>query len=438
MLVGDIGGTNARLIMYDATAEQLTDNSLSSHNVVFQASYKNNDFGSFSDVMWEFINSPENRGHKIDACCFAVAGPVTNNQINFTNREGWIVDGNTIHQDLHIPKVQLLNDFVANGYGLLTLSEKDIVTVQGGKPAPMGAAPIALVGVGTGLGKCYLSPTPGGVMKVFPTEGGHVEFAPRTALEIELLGFLQNRLQAANGFADHNASDSLPRVSVERVVSGKGLENIYEFLREKYPEEVDSAMDAQYNKSTEKGRLIGHEKYNYKLFKQSLEIMFAVFGGDTGNVALSYLPHGGVYIAPGIAPKNLEFITNQESQFLPRFLDKGRMSSIMSDFPIHVVVKEELGLRGAHVVASKMCKEQLSSAKPVEEVEEKSTITQTANQQDSLSLPDAQTSTSLTATLRRAVQEYPLTYAFMTTLTAAATSGAFFATQAFLRMKRGE
>lgn len=367
MLVGDIGGTNARLIMYEATPDQLGQSldgeTMSAHTIVSQTSYKNNDYPSFSDVIGEFINLPENRSQKIDTCCFAVAGPVTNNRINFTNREGWIVDGNTIHHDLNIPKVKLLNDFVANGYGLLTLSEKDIVTVQGGSPSPLGTSPIALVGAGTGLGKCFLAPSSNGDMEVFPTEGGHVEFAPRTALEFELLEFIQKRLQAANGHAPSDADserETLARVSVERVVSGMGLENIYEFLREKYPDQVDPVMDAQYNSSTEKGSLIGLEKYNYQLFKQTLEIMFAVFGGDTGNVALSYMPYGGIYIAPGIAPKNLEFITNQDSLFLPRFLDKGRLSSIMSDFPVHVVVKEELGVRGAHVVASKLCKELLA------------------------------------------------------------------------------
>lgn len=429
MLVGDIGGTNARLLMYEASEEKvlLGDQSISSHKVVSQMFYKNNDFKSFAEVLWAFMSLPENNNIKVDSCCFAVAGPVSNNQINFTNREGWIVDGSAIEEDLNIDKVQLLNDFVANGYGLLALSENELVTLQEGKRYEQGTAPMALVGAGTGLGECFLTPDGSGDLRVFPTEGGHVEFAPRTTLETELLSFLQNRLSTHGEMGD--GTDSRPRVSVERLVSGKGLENIYEFLREKYPEQVNATIDNEYNESNERGRLIGHEKYNYYLFKRTLEIMFSVFGSEAGNVALKYLPYGGLYIAGGIAPKNLEFVTNQDSEFMPRFLDKGRMSSIMSDFPVHVVMREDLGLRGAHIVASRLCVDLLSFPGA-----NKSRLNGNVNEQGIGRREPRESAFSLSQAVRVAVQDYPLAYAFVTAMTAAVTAGTVVATQYYLRI----
>lgn len=354
LLVGDIGGTNARLIMYEAPDDPTVlrnPDSISTHRVVAQKYYKNNDFLSFSEVLVSFMSIPINTEVKVKSCCFAVAGPVSNNYINFTNREGWILDGHAIAEDFGFERVQLINDFSANGYGLLCLSESELITLQKGKSVPKGTHPIALIGAGTGLGECYLTPDNNGELKSYPTEGGHVEFAPRSVLETELLSFIQKRLSSPFEETKEAHQKALPRVSVERIVSGMGLENIYEFLREKYPGEVLRELDDEYNKSKERGRLIGSKKYNYGLFKRAMEIMFAVYGGEAGNVALKYLPYGGVYIAGGIAPKNVEFMNDQDSEFMSRFLDKGRMSAIMHDFPVHVVMKEDLGLRGAHLIA---------------------------------------------------------------------------------------
>lgn len=430
MLVGDIGGTNARLLMYEAGEDKvlLGDDSISSHKVVSQMFYKNNDFKSFSEVLWAFMSLPENSNIKVNSCCFAVAGPVSNNRINFTNREGWIVDGNAVEEDLNVDKVQLLNDFVANGYGLLALSDDELVTLQEGKRYSQGTAPMALIGAGTGLGECFLTPDGNGDLHVFPTEGGHVEFAPRTSFESDLLSYLQSRLSTHSPEIS-DGIESSARVSVERLVSGRGLENIYEFLREKYPDQVITSMDNAYNESNERGRLIGHEKYNYHLFKRSLEIMFAIFGAEAGNVALKYLPYGGLYISGGIAPKNLEFITSQESEFMPRFLDKGRMSSIMTDFPVHVVMREDLGLRGAHVVATRLCMELLKDLDDPDVLRVGSNVQKEAiGTQESL-----ESRLSLSQAVRAAVQEYPLTYAVITGMTAALTAGTVISTQYYLR-----
>lgn len=440
MLVGDIGGTNARLIMYEASDEQILSiekDAIAHHKTVSQMYYKNNDFNSFSDVLWQFMNLEKNRNVQVNSCCIAVAGPVANNQINFTNREGWIIDGNSIQEELNIDKVVLINDFVANGYGVSTLSKQEVITLQKGQSngSHETNGPIALLGAGTGLGECFLTPdSETGEMNVFATEGGHVDFAPRTPLELELLTFLHQKLNTVSsspsntntpsenvggGSTHQNDINDVPRVSVERLVSGKGLENIYEFLRTKFPDEVNKIHDENYIRSSERGRLIGQEKYNYHLFKKSLEIMFGIYGGEAGNVALKYLPYGGVYIAGGIAPKNLELISSPTSDFMRRFSDKGRMSSIMTNFPLYIVLKEDLGLRGAHAVASCLCKKMIGTTSIVNSKNVTVVQRQTFGEN-----------------VFEAIQRYPLTYAALMSTTAALTAGTIVVMQLYLLRRR--
>lgn len=428
ILAGDIGGTNARLVLYEAAVDLDFGSleTLKEHRIISQRNYKNDDFLSFSDVLCAFLAIPGNSDAPISTCCFAVAGPVQNNRINFTNRDGWIIDRTTIETDFQIASVELVNDFVASGYGILSLSSEELITLQEGKK--LENAPIALVGAGTGLGECYVARAPGANhAKAYPSEGGHVEFAPRSVIEDELLRFLQDRFdtekscgtvrKTENSNAPLAIGEALvaerPRVSVERVLSGRGLENIYEFLRERYPEQVDKAMDEQYKESAERGRLIGKMQYNYGLFRKSLEIMFAIYGSEVGNVALKYLPYGGLYIAGGIAPKNAEFFTGQGSLFMKRFREKGRISSIMPEFPVHVVMKEDLGLRGAHIVASRLVTNVLNEGKEKDVVA--NSVDNGVGHKMVLLKQD---------TLRNAVADYPMSYALVTTCTAVATATA--------------
>eukprot|EP00172_Hildenbrandia_rubra_P004537 Plantae.Rhodophyta-Hildenbrandia_rubra.ctg9345.p1 GENE.Plantae.Rhodophyta-Hildenbrandia_rubra.ctg9345~~Plantae.Rhodophyta-Hildenbrandia_rubra.ctg9345.p1 ORF type:complete len:426 (+),score=65.12 Plantae.Rhodophyta-Hildenbrandia_rubra.ctg9345:187-1464(+) len=357
ILAGDIGGTNSRLVLYENNAISTGPSEreiLEGHDVISQIYYKNHDYSSFTQILAEFLSHDANIG-PISSACFAVAGPVSSNRINFTNREGWIIDAHDIKQEFPIKEVRLINDFVANGYGLLGLRKSDCEVLQEGRKSP--DQPIALVGAGTGLGECFLTPDENGRYVAYPSEGGHVEFAPKTALEEELLNFIQKKVKPPLDTAakkDNDPGVEKPRISVERVVSGGGLENIYEFMRKKYPDEVDATHDEEVLSAQEKGRVISALKYDYTLCKMTLELMFKAYGSEVGNVALKYMPYGGLYVAGGIAPKNLEFINSPNSEFMKSFWDKGRMRTIMADFPVYVVKKEDLGLRGAHVVASRL------------------------------------------------------------------------------------
>ena len=149
--------------------------------------------------------------------CLAVAGPVKNNVVRFTNRDTWEIDGDQIGEELGIKKVVLINDFVAAGYGVLTVNvDKECLTLQHARRDL--AAPIACIGAGTGLGQCFLTPSGAdggeGDYRCFPSEGGHAEFAPRNELEFGLLTYLKEKFNAKH------------RVSVERIVSGTGLSNV--------------------------------------------------------------------------------------------------------------------------------------------------------------------------------------------------------------------
>jgi len=433
LLVGDIGGTNARLVLYEAdSALDFSDvATLKKHHIVAQRNYKNDDFKSFSDVLCAFLALDGASGIKIDSCCFAVAGPVINNRINFTNRDGWIIDRATIETDFEIGRVQLVNDFVASGHGLLSLSNDELITLQPGKPRRDG--PIALVGAGTGLGECYLTRSAkDSYSSVFASEGGHVEFAPRSSIEDELLKYLQGKFSKTLGATGMNGDISKPgitealtkeqtRVSVERVLSGKGLENIYEFLRHEYPDQINKNYDEQYNDEIhERGRLIGKQQYNYPLFRQSLEIMFGIYGSEVGNVGLKYLPYGGLYIAGGIAPKNVNFMTDQNSLFMKRLRQKGRLSSIMRDFPVYVVMKEDLGLRGAHIVASRLIDESPKRSSSHlhfgnNNMDRSPSATALSPRASFISAPKPDS-------FRYAVSDYPVTYACITGATAVATA----------------
>lgn len=451
IVAGDIGGTNARLVMYEATGNLLNMKEFPKHKVIAQMYYKNNDFRSFTEVLCAFTASPSVVGKKIISCCLATAGPVSNNRINFTNREGWIVDGRAIKEEFGIEHVQLVNDFVANGYGLLGLDESEVVKLQGDNVAvsaldgldmptadddsfdsaignsymaPLG--PKALVGAGTGLGECFLTPDSDGFYQAFASEGGHVEFAPRTDLEEDLLHYLQQKLDLPN---PDPIQGEKPRVSIERIVSGRGLENIYEFLRTKFPDQVNPHFDTEYSDSSERGRLIGTEKYNYNLFSQALEIMFAIYGGEVGNVALKFLPHGGLYIAGGIAPKNIEFISNPNSDFMRRFRDKGRMRSIMATFPVFVVMKEDLGIRGAHIVAARNAGKAMAHLERMRlEAVTSPLLDRPLNGKVGTSPRLNRLTSSAFAeksdTFRNAVTDYPMTYAVAMSVTAGITAAA--------------
>lgn len=220
------------------------------------------------------------------------------------------------------------------------------------------------MGAGTGLGECFLTPhhipmsastkptceedmADGRSSKdsvsdkisytCFSAEGGHVEFAPRNALEIELLQFL---------LKDHD------RVSVERTVSGQGICNIYDFMVHKFPDQVNAMLhESIIADDQQKSALIAQSAQTDVCCRQAMEMFASIYGSEAGNVCLKYMPFGGLYLAGGITPKNIDIIAGATSPFLTAFHNKGRVSDFLKSIPIYAVNIEDVGERGAQFVA---------------------------------------------------------------------------------------
>lgn len=374
LLAGDIGGTNSRLSLYDphhCEPSGSADPPAPLHTNTFRNSealkHGDGDLTFALDVILPFLTEcfedkgiPE-RSHIV--ACFAVAGPVNQNRAQMTNIGGdhtpdvgapkqiLVIDGSVIESasKSHLAKVvkcRIVNDFVGQGYGALDLNLdtecRELVAGSKDKMDPLG--PKVCVGAGTGLGECFLtisSLNPESGYECYPSEGGHVEFAPRSELEVELLQYLMKKFQQNH------------RVSVERVVSGKGLGNVYEFLAQKYPKRIDKAIHAKFLEAGDmQGAVVGmNAGIKDSLMEQAMNIMVGTYGSECGSAALKWIPTGGLYITGGLTPKNIKYIEGEDSPFLKAFFDKGRVSPLLDSIPVFAVMNESIGLRGARVCA---------------------------------------------------------------------------------------
>ena len=275
----------------------------------------------FSDVLSHFladIASLAEWKSLPEGACLAVACAVDSDSLRLVN-SSWTVDRAQVSLMLGGIDVELINDFAAVGYAVTDLSPKDWHEV--GTGIPESGRPIAILGPGTGLGVCSLLPVGAGY-SVIEGEGGHVDFAPTSSREISILEILQAEFG---------------RVSVERLLSGSGIVNVYQAiarldnkkLRHDTPQTVSQAAQA------------GQDE----LAVDALSMFFSVLGSVAGNLALTLGARGGVYIAGGIVPRMIEFA--EGSELRERFDAKGRFRSYLETIPLRVVMKEDLGLVGA-------------------------------------------------------------------------------------------
>ena len=227
------------------------------------------------------------------------------------------------------------------GYGLLALERGDVVPIN---DVPITAeAPKACIGAGTGLGEAYLTWN-GAEYDVWSSEGGHADFAPRDELEFKLLEYFRK-------------TGSVPRVSVERVVSGMGIPRVYDFYCTQHTEEV--SLEVQQRIRTEDpGSVIAEYAQSGKcdICRQTIDTFVACYGAEAGNLALKTLPFGGLYIAGGIAPKLLWAI-EKDHNFWHHFVSKGRMRGLLEKVPTFVVTHKQVGLLGAKVVCRRLLRE---------------------------------------------------------------------------------
>ncbi|KJH71030.1 glucokinase [Aliterella atlantica] len=346
LLAGDIGATKTILRLVESQATS-GDRQLPNQTTLHEQTYPSQEFADLVPMVGKFLGEAQQQGSQItpEKACFGIAGPVVNNTSKLTNLN-WNLEASRLERELQVAQVALINDFVAVGYGVLGLSEEDLHTLQPGTPNT--DAPIAVIGAGTGLGQGFVIPQSGSY-RVFATEGGHSSFAPRTQLEFDLLQYILEK-------------NNINRVSVERVVSGIGIVAIYQFLRDRkiYPEssslaEVYKTWEREIGQAEKSVNLAGEiskAAINKQdaLAQKTMEIFIEAYGAEAGDVALKFLPYGGLYIAGGIAAKNLPLM--QQGNFLQAFLSKGRMHSLLEQVPIHIVLNPQVGLIGSALRAA--------------------------------------------------------------------------------------
>lgn len=327
VLAGDIGGTKTIL--------QIADIFPNSFRVVHEQTYESRLYPEFLPVVKEFLKSATARIDLILAsACFGVAGPVTGREARTTNLP-WRIDADACARELKINNISLINDFQAIGYGIEGLSNDDLVELQQGKEQRAG--PRAVIGAGTGLGEGILV-SRGDRYEILASEGGHVDFGPTDEIQMDLLKFLRTRHE---------------RVTYERVVSGAGLESIYAFLCERKPREVSAELTASIGGGDGAAHISQFAIENKDpLASQALEIFCTVYGAQAGNLALTCLATGGVYVAGGIAPKIISCL--KEGAFMRAFRNKGRMAPLLEAMPVRVIMNPKVGLIGAALMAERI------------------------------------------------------------------------------------
>ncbi len=320
ILAADVGATNTRLGLFELSNGRLQP------KVVRK--FRNRDFGGLEASLAEFLNF----GARIDCACFGVAGPVVDDRVDLTNCD-WVVDRSQLMAQLGTPRVALLNDVEATGYGISQLGNHDLLVINKGIPDSASAA--ALIAAGTGLGESILYGS--GTTRIpLPSESGHADFAPNNEVESELLCYLRARFH---------------HVSWDRVLSGPGLLLIYEFLRDSGRAKEQPEI-AEGIRTGDPGAVISAaaQAGRCELCSQALDLFVGIYGAESGNLALRALARGGVYIAGGIAPKIRQKI--QDGSFMQAFRDKGRMRLLLESIPVYLILNEQIALLGAAAFAA--------------------------------------------------------------------------------------
>jgi glucokinase len=326
ILAGDVGGTKCNLGLFEEVDGRL--------RLVRSAQYRSPDHPGLEGVVLAFLAAGPPAPGGIQAACFGIAGPVVGNRVSTPNL-AWVVDGAVLAREARVPVVSLINDLVATAEGIPELAGGEVAVLQAGVPeVPGQEGNRALVAAGTGLGTAFI-PRIGDRWVPVPSEGGHVDFAPRVEEEIGLLRYLRERFG---------------RVSVERVLSGPGLFNIYMYLRDvvKLPE--SPRVRESLASGLDPARVIGEAGLpgpaeGCPVCSRALEIFVAVYGAVAGNVALLGTATGGVWLGGGIAPKILPRLS--DGLFRETFRAKGRFAAFLERVPVRVILNDRAALLGA-------------------------------------------------------------------------------------------
>ena len=316
ILAGDIGGTSARLVLFEVEGERMES--------LAEASFPSRDYAGLGDIVREFLSSCSSA---CERACFGIPGPVRNGRSMVTNLP-WSLDAVQLAEILGISRVALLNDLEAHAYGVSALRPEDFLVLNEGRPGVTGNA--AIIAAGTGLGEAGLF-WDGERYRPFASEGGHADFAAHSDLEIDLLKHLRGRFG---------------HVSWERVLSGPGLVNIYRFLRQERPGDEPAWLTEEMRRTdpaaaVSKAGIAGR----CPVCSEALDMFVGFYGREAGNLAVKMMATAGVYVGGGIAPKILERLKGKA--FMRAFLDKGRMRATLERFPIKIILNDKTARLGA-------------------------------------------------------------------------------------------
>ena len=310
LLAGDIGGTKTDLALYSAEGGP--------RKPLAQAEFHSASYPSLEALVKELLAKVD---QPVDRACFAVAGPVIAGHAKITNLL-WQVDETTSRQELGLSSVRLLNDLEAIARAVPILTPDDVHTLNPGEPTPGGT--IAVIAPGTGLGEAFLT-WDGSGYRAHASEGGHADFAPSDPTQIELLQYLRERYE---------------HVSYERVCSGIGIPNIYEYLRDSGFGRESPEFAEVLGAGADQTRLILDAALRptapCPLCIAALDIFIAILGAEAGNLALKVLATGGVYLAGGIPLHALAAL--DKGGVLEAFQRKGRFTDLLAQVPVHVIV----------------------------------------------------------------------------------------------------
>jgi glucokinase len=319
ILAGDIGGTKTTLGLFRKTAGP--------RNPVAEATYPSASFPNLEAIIREFLNQAAT---DVAAACFGVAGPVTCNKARITNLP-WVVDASVLAKEFRFHPVRLMNDLEAVANAVPILEASDLFSLNDKQPAAGGA--IGVLAPGTGLGEAFLT-WDGTIYRAWPSEGGHCSFAPRNPLELELLDFLLERFE---------------HVSYERVCSGRGLPNIYDFFRKKHPmaelPHVADQLAAALDPTPVIIRAAMNSDDPSPLCKRTLEMFISILGAEAVNLALKVLATGGIYLGGGIPPRILSAL--KTGGFMQTYQHKGRFGAMVAEIPVYVILNSRAALLGA-------------------------------------------------------------------------------------------
>ena len=316
ILAGDIGGTNARLAYFQPQNGNL--------RLVSERVFPSREHSELGEIVNQFLEESDTRP---EIACFGIAGPVRNGRVETSNLP-WVIEQSRLANQIHLPATWLINDLEATAWSLGALAAEDLVPLNRVSSPVVGNQ--AVIAPGTGLGEAGLF-WDGSRHHVFACEGGHADFAPQDDLQIELLRFLKARFG---------------HVSYERILSGPGLVNVYEFLRcggyEKESPELAAALrKGDPAAAISRAALNGSDR----LAEKALDTWISVYGAEASNLALKVMATGGLFLAGGISPKILGKL--KCPLFMKAFLDKGRLRPLLESIPVQVVTNEKAGLLGA-------------------------------------------------------------------------------------------